>query len=140
MIFKPQYFKIYELVDEDTFLEYGERSWQFLDDRLLKTIDWVRRRVGPLVVNTKVSKGRGIRNWSGFRNPNCYCYSPTSQHSAGRAIDAVSHGATAQRIREMVLEEWPVNGHPWSVTMESGVSWFHIDVRQNKHLVNFFKG
>ncbi len=48
-----QYFRIEELVDKATFEKFNNKSWQFLDIRLLKTL---------LIIRTKLNKSMYINN------------------------------------------------------------------------------
>ena len=60
------YFDIQELVCRDTYNKYGNEAWQFLDDRLLANLLWIRENLGkPIYVNSWAIGGkfseRGLR-------------------------------------------------------------------------------
>lgn len=138
VIYKPENFNLVELVDPITYTTYGESSWKFLDERAVRTTQWVRDLLGiPITVNNW-HKG-GYRRWSGLRinDPRCDVYSERSQHTAGRGFDAVC-SLPAQEVRDRIAAEWPKTGLGWPITLESRVSWLHIDVRTNERIVNFF--
>jgi hypothetical protein len=78
-----------------------------------------------MVINSY--KWGGDRGWSGLRTKNSKYYSPTSQHSLGKAIDAVFSKYDVEEVRQYILdnqEEFPHIGG-----VELGVSWLHIDTR-----------
>ncbi|MCK5607863.1 hypothetical protein KAR91_38645 [Candidatus Pacearchaeota archaeon] len=135
----PKYFKVHEFVPYRDYREWGEGAWRFIDDRLPRVADWIRSQVGPMFINTYVCMPRGIRDNSGLRYPGSPFYSRHSQHSSGRAFDAVFRNVTAGDVRELIRDRWPVRGLGFSITMEEDVSWLHVDLRYNKELVNFFK-
>jgi hypothetical protein len=51
MVYKSQYFDLVELVCPHVYYKYGEWLWQFIDERLLKTLDFIRSKNGPVFVN-----------------------------------------------------------------------------------------
>lgn len=51
MIQKPQHFDLEELVCPHVYYKFGEMSWQFLDQKQLILMDWVREQLGPMFVN-----------------------------------------------------------------------------------------
>jgi hypothetical protein len=51
MIYKPVYFELEELVCPHIFYKWGDWVWQFFDERILKNLDWIRERNGPVFVN-----------------------------------------------------------------------------------------
>lgn len=51
MINKPEYFGLEEIVCPHVYFKYGERAWQFRDQKQLDNLDWVRLRLGPTFVN-----------------------------------------------------------------------------------------
>jgi hypothetical protein len=135
---KAKYFKIHELVPPDIYQRFGERAWMFIDPRLVLLIDELRNEFGRAAVNNYYWGGSRVA--SGLRVPTSPHYSPTSQHSHGRAVDMVFSDISADDARKRVIQ------HPekWlaivpSITLESDVSWFHVDVRNNHQCINVFK-
>jgi hypothetical protein len=51
MIYKPEYFDLEELVCPHIFYKFGEFIWQRFDERLLKTMDFIREKLGAVFVN-----------------------------------------------------------------------------------------
>jgi len=138
-MYKCKHFKAHELVPPAIYEKFGERSFMFLDDRLLMLCDDLRDEFGSATINNY--KWGGDRVASGLRSPDSPYYSPTSQHSFGRAVDILFKDHTAEYVRDVIKA---ANFNVFtdildSVTLEDGVSWFHIDIRNGKAGVNSFK-
>lgn len=63
---KCKYFKIYELVCNHIYEEYGEKAWIFVPTWMIETLDALREHFNaPIIVNTYHSGGdlrqRGVR-------------------------------------------------------------------------------
>jgi len=121
-------FKIEELVPPTVFNARGFKSWELIDDKLIITMDAIKARfpLGTMTINNWV--WGGDRRWSGLRTPDAAeYYSQTSQHSFGRALDAVFSAYDVEEVRQYILanpEEFPhVKG------VELGTGWLHVDVR-----------
>ena len=128
---KTKYFQIQELVPKAIYEKYGQRSWWFIDPRLCVVLDELREQTGTAIIINNAN-----RNWSGFRTPEFTGYSPTSQHSHGRAADCVADWDVSY-VREMI-----VNGEikfSYPVSIEDQVSWLHIDVRNQDEQVRVFQ-
>jgi len=125
---KSTKFKIYELVPVELYNSVHEDVlWQMMDPGLLATIDAIKAKFpkGSMIINSY--KWGGDRGWSGLRTKNSKYYSPTSQHSLGKAIDAVFTAYDVEEVRQYILdnsEEFPHIGG-----IELGVSWLHVDTR-----------
>jgi hypothetical protein len=68
-------------------------------------------------------------------------YSPTSQHSFGRAADLIFKDVTAEQVRQSMLKnrvKW--NSIVPSITLEKDVSWVHVDVRNGAPGINLVAG
>jgi hypothetical protein len=131
---KSKYFKIHELVPLHIYEKYGERAWQFIDDRVVLTLDFMKSRYKKKITVNNYFWG-GVRHWSGLRTPASPYYSETSQHSSGRAIDCLIEGMTAEDVRKDILR----NAHlfPYIKALEMEVSWVHFDVRNSDEIVLF---
>ncbi len=79
----------------------------------------------------------GDRQWSGLRTHASMYYSETSQHSFGRAIDAVFSDYTAEEVRLYIRNN--LGFFPYIKGIEDDVKWLHIDVRNEDSLVTFKK-
>ncbi len=130
-----RYFNIHELVPEHIYEKYGQKAWRFIDDRLIETIDTLKDDfpLGTMSINDYV--WGGDRNWSGLRTPKSEYYSETSMHSFGRAIDAIFSHYTAEEVRSYIIDNQDTYKHIKGI--ELGVSWLHIDIRNENNLVMF---
>ena len=136
----PKYFKAHEVVPQHIYGKFGERSFQFLDDRILRLADALREEFGSTVINTYAMGGD--RNWSGLRTSDSPYYSPTSQHSFGRALDMIFTKVSAETVRDHIKNpsnHWCSIAGVDSITLEDDVSWLHIDIRNGAKGVNSFK-
>ena len=142
MTYRPDNFIIQELVPKFMYDKFGERCWQLLDPRMLRGLQQLRDRFGPLVVNDWHTGGyfqqRGLRTWEFFIDddePIEYALelyaSSRSQHKYGRGIDCHSLAYTADEMREEVISG---NIETEFTAIESfpGMAWFHGDVRSVK--------
>ena len=134
-------FEVYELVPEAVYKLRGERSWQLLDQRALKTLEWLRGCLGACTVNDW--KWGGSYSQSGLRTFEFYLQgsnmTPTkakkkisdslSQHKYGRGFDCKFKKVDAESAREYIKKHWHKTGFDWAITLEEGVSWLHFDVR-----------
>ncbi len=126
---KSKYFKLKELVSEDVLAKYGDKAWEFLDDRLIITLDQIREALGkPMVVNTSSMKQRGYRankdpmvaNKSGY-----YC----SQHTMGRAVDFHVIGMSIEEVYNYIKENYKQFPYLRRLEhIESAPTWVHIDL------------
>lgn len=138
---RAEHFAIYELVPPIIHAKYGDFAHHFLDDRALRVIDAIRKRYGSMTCNNYIFGGS--RTESGLRTPECDYYSPTSQHSFGRAFDLIPAKITAQEIRDD-LEDFSIGvlklpASINSITIEDKVRWLHVDVRNNNPGLNIFQ-
>lgn len=139
-MYKCRHFAIQELVPPAIYELRGEKAWQLMDERLLYLIDVLRDEFGRATINNW-SYG-GDRKWSGLRTVTSPYYSPTSQHSLGRAVD-ILFTKPAKEVRESIIErphyfldsQVGIN----SITLEDSVAWFHVDVRNNHPGINLFQ-
>ncbi|MFH2141061.1 MAG: hypothetical protein ABIJ97_01465 [Bacteroidota bacterium] len=95
-----------------------------IDPRLVKADQMLRDHFGPVTINNWFHNLE--RNWSGLRTPESTYYSPTSQHTFGRASDKLFKDADAEEVREYIKKEWKKLG---ITCIEADVSWVHSDVR-----------
>jgi len=137
MQYKCKHFKIYELVDPDTYGLRGERAWELLDNRLLITLDALRVKFGKMTINNY--KFGGERKWSGLRTPDSPWYSTYSQHTYGRAADIIFEDYTADQIRKQILDNPDSPAYDYITAMEEDTSWVHIDMRNTTRIKTFKK-
>ena len=94
-----------------------------LDRRLIQSDQMLRDYFGTVTINNWWSGGD--RNWSGLRTPDSSFYSPTSQHTFGRASDKL-FTVPAEEVRKYIEE----NVKELGITcIETKVDWVHSDVR-----------
>ncbi|EMB9233725.1 hypothetical protein U9608_001221 [Vibrio alginolyticus] len=115
---------------------WGEKCWTLFDDRLLRTLDALRKRFGPCTINNW-SWG-GSFNQSGLRDVSFYGSVPKfeasrSQHKFGRAADCKFRDYSASEVRKYVLEN--PDEFPFITFLEVGINWFHFDVRNGDNIV-----
>lgn len=136
-MYKPKHFSANELFPNAVITKYGEQCWQFMDDRLLETIDFIREKIGKRIfVNVRYGdkkfQNRGYR--ANTYKTKLYC----SQHLHGRAVDFDVEGMPAKDVRDWLKENADILPHP--IWVEDAVTWVHIDVRQSdKGKIYFFK-
>lgn len=129
------HFAIHELVPQNVFHARGEKAWQLLDERLLKTLDRLRERYGSITVNNWYW-GRE-REWSGLRTKDSPYYSDYSQHTFGRAADCLFKKYTAEKIRQDILANPDDPAFELIGSIELGVSWLHFDVRNCDRIMTY---
>jgi hypothetical protein len=133
---KPRFFSLDELVCEDVYNFYGQIAWQFFDVKLLVTLDRLREKFNkPIFINDW--QIHGSQSQSGFRCLKCsivqakilsgemYC----SAHMTGQAADFTVQGLLAEEVRQWIVKN--ANLLPYPVRLEEGVSWVHLDTRDN---------
>ena len=137
---KSKYFKIQELVSKAVYEKYGEKSWEFIDERIIKILDLLREHFDkPITVNNWIFGGnlhqRGLRANKDeiVKNKSDYYI---SQHCLGKAVDLNVKGMTAQEVYEDILKnkgKFPLIARIENI--KNTPTWVHIDVAN----VNEFK-
>ncbi len=124
-----KYFKIQELVPKELFdLVHNDVLWGVFDDKLILSIDELKKTFnsGTMYINNWFW-GLG-RSQSGLRTKGSTHYSPTSQHSIGKAIDCVFSDYDREDIRTFIKNN--PDKFPYIRRLEGGVSWLHVDVKE----------
>lgn len=127
------YFKIYELVDEQVYNKYGEFAWNFFRSELLETLLFIRQYFDkPIIINNWKKGGkfsqRGYRSNLSYMvkdKKNLYC----SAHCLGAGVDFDIKDYSALEVREILLQIQDKLPHP--IRLEDGVNWVHLDVYNN---------
>lgn len=129
MITESKYFELKELVCPHVLRTYGQRSWQFIDTRLIYVLDSIRERIGkPIYVNHGDLTQRGLRCFkcdlvkAKIEAGEMYM----SAHILGKAADFDVQGLDAEVVRLWIAKR--ANWLPYPVRLESGVSWCHLDI------------
>ena len=139
-------FDIRELVDHQTWFNYGDRSWSKIDARLVDTINQIKQKYGYImIVNTwhmkKWNMFGDIREFSGYRPPGCSIGKQDGAHYKGMAADLLFYSSSgtiveSDHIRELLLSN--IDEFPYIQCLEIA-PWCHIDVMSEKDSV-FRKG
>lgn len=132
-MYKCKHFRIEELVPPSVFKEYGDRAWQFLDERALRTLDVLRDKFGKIIVNDWVFGGKN--KYRGLRPIFCKIGAPYSQHRFGRAFDCIFKEADIDEVRDYILEN--KKEFRYINAIELQVSWLHFDVRNCERIMKF---
>ncbi len=130
-MYLPRHFQAYELVPPTIFASRKDKSFELIDERVLITLDTLRDTFGPCTVNDWHWDG-GFEQ-SGLRTTDAPEYSPTSQHTFGRAMDCKFQEHPAAEIRDQVIQNRLL--FPYITFMEDDVDWFHFDVRNGQRIV-----
>ncbi len=120
-----RHFNIKELVSQAVYADRGEKAWQLLDERALKTIDKLRDVFGSVTINDW--QWGGENEYRGLRESSCTIGAKYSQHRFGRAFDCHFRNVSADSVREYILQH-PLE-FPFICSLEMNVTWLHFDVR-----------
>lgn len=108
-----------------------QRLLQLIDGRIIKMAQFLRDRFGrPLYINTW--KDLGDYSQSGLRTYNSRYYSPTSQHTFGRAIDIKFSDISPKEVFEDIVSNYKEYGDSFITTVEDveyTPTWIHVDCR-----------
>lgn len=152
-----KHFKLYDLVPRELYRQKGTKCWQFLDSRLLYSIDQVRNHFKlPLIINNwhrktldvsnkdeifKILKKDSVYQYRCFRPPWVKFGSPLGQHKMGRAATFTILGISSDEIRKELLDHQKNNEFRYITFLEGTDLNVSIDVRQtgseNMILSNF---
>ena len=135
-MYKCEHFSVHELVPPDVFNKRGEKAWELLDERLLITLDKLRKRYGSMTINNYYW-GKD-REWSGLRTADSPYFSAYSQHSFGRAADCLFKGISAEDVRQDILANPNDKDFVLIGSLELGVSWLHFDVRNCDRIKTYY--
>lgn len=130
MNYRPRSFLLQELVPPEVFEARGERAWELLNPLALMSLQSVRDKFGPIVVNNW--HAGGAYKESGLRAFDTSTGAAYSMHKFGAAYDCKSSTATPTGMFEYIIthrEEFPY------VTVLEDVqytpTWLHIDCRNH---------
>lgn len=134
----PKHFKIEELFPPEAIKLFGSNCYQYMDSRILWTIDSLREWLDlPIYINIP-SSGLFQR---GFRlEPVKAKYSP---HLFGRAVDFNIEGFSDEKTQNLIKDNFgKVTALRFITRIEDGTKgWTHIDcVNTGKDTLTIFKG
>lgn len=143
MVYRPQFFRLYELVCPEVYNKFGDLAWQFLDDKIVINIDWVRRTLNkPITVNNWHEGGdfdeRGLRCIQ-CKMVRDKCYQGqiyVSPHILGRAFDFDVKGMVADDVRVWLAAK--KDSIPYPIRLENHVNWVHMDSEETGLKIQFF--
>lgn len=126
---KSKYFKIQELVPSSIYYSRKESAWELIDSRLIITLDYLREKYGPILINNW--NRLGALNNRGFRDSDTNVGAKLSQHRYGRAADCsfLTKGILVKDVRDYIIMN-PTE-FPFITCIEMNVSWLHFDVRNH---------
>jgi len=137
MFYKPKNFSLQEMLPRDYYKRYsyvGDKLWGIFDERILKTSQALRKRYGPIIMNTwhmsPEKKARyGNHQWRGFRDCSCTIGASRSQHRFARGNDHVFLKITAEEVRQDILADPFHEDFKYITCIEAEVPWLHADCR-----------
>lgn len=119
-------FHIKEFVPKEIYNKWGANSIWFVDERLIRLVQFLRDEFGPITING------GSYNLSGFRPPDSKIGGKLSQHRFGRAVDLKFKDHTVQDVYKAILKNeshWMNKGLTTMENIAATPSWLHIDIR-----------
>ena len=150
-MYRSNYFSIQEYVPPRVYAQRGERAWQLLDDRLLRSDHALRKKFGAIIINNWHSQHliervqevytnwgvswNPVREWSGLRTVDSPYYSEFSQHPFGRASDKIFLDVTVAEVREYILKHQ--DEFPLIMSLELDTKWLHHDVRNCDRILTY---
>lgn len=133
---KSKHFKIQELVSKSVYSKYGEKCWEFIDEKLIITIDSLRDFFGkPITINNWLWNGnlqqRGLRTNTDdiVINKTNSGKTYVSQHCLGKAVDLNVKGLESEYVYSSILQN--KDKFPYIKRIENikdTPTWVHIDV------------
>lgn len=123
-----KHFEMYELVDRNTYMKFGDRAITLFNPHALEALDGLREFFNvPIMVNNWWGKdGQGMQ-YRGYRPENCPVGAQFSEHKKGNAFDCSVKGYTADEARKIILENQDNSLLIRIMRMEADVSWVHFD-------------
>jgi hypothetical protein len=143
MLYRPQFFHLYELVCPEVYNKFGDTAWMFLEDKTVINLDWIRRTLNkPITVNTWYDDGefdeRGLRCIQckivkdNFYQGKVY----VSPHILGKAYDFDVQGMTADEVRVWLAVK--KDFIPYPIRLEQDVNWCHMDTEETGLKIQLF--
>ena len=149
MPIKAKHFQLHELVCKHIYDKYGQTAWQFIDPRLIKTMDWIWKKLAeekgenPVIEINNYYWG-GSDTQSGVRCNLCNLVKSKtdkgqvymSAHITAQADDFSVKGMTAEEVRNWLVRNQ--DELPYPIRLESGVNWVHLDCRNTGQKIYIF--
>ena len=128
--YRPKHFALVELVGPEIFKERGDRCWELLQVPALLTLDAMRKRFGPIIVNDWFHGGNYSE--SGLRRFDSKTGAEYTMHKTGGADDCKFKLVSPIEAFNYILAH--PSEFPYLTTMEDAkqtVTWLHFDVRNH---------
>jgi hypothetical protein len=126
-------FTLQEFLPKSVYTQFGESGLWFVDPRLIKSAQWLRKMLGVQLIINNWNTGGTFQN-RGFRPNTSPQYKPFSQHSFGRAIDCHSPNMPHRDVYKWVLDNQDLILANTSFTTVEDISiatsWLHLDIRE----------
>ena len=131
------WFKLQELVDKETFEEYGPKAWMFFNSKALVALDNLRDFFkASITVNNWHIGGRF--QFRGYRPQDCKVGARLSQHRLGNAFDCDIKGYTAEEARQKILQNQNNPLLEKIMRLEGKVGWLHFDLKPPNNRIHVF--
>jgi hypothetical protein len=125
---RMKYFKMEEIVDKNTFENFGRSAWPLFPPYSLDMLDNLREFFGvPVIVNNWLEGGQF--QFRGYRPSWCNVGSSGSYHRKGMAFDCDVEGYTAEEARQKILANQDNELLKLINRMEANTSWLHTDCK-----------
>ncbi len=123
-------FWLHEFIPPDLYEMSLNNSTLFIDDRLIRLVQFIRDRFSkPIRINDWMDGG-GFVN-SGFRPPLCDIGAHFSQHKFGRAADLKIDGVSPEEVRRDIKANYQLYKEKTALTTIEAKTptWLHVDLR-----------
>jgi len=129
------YFKAHELVPPSVYKQYGEKSFRFIDEKILNILSFLRDYYkSPILINNYVYSGN-LKN-RGLRLEGLPFFKKYSCHSFGRAVDINVKGVPSDMLWEAVTgilsDDLKTLGLTAVESKEDTPTWTHLSVSNFK--------
>jgi hypothetical protein len=119
-------FDLWELVDPQSFTDYGEGCWSFFPEKSLYMLHGIRTYFNvPITINNWRSGGPFQQR--GYRGPSSTIGAALSYHKHGRAFDFDVKGMAAEQVRIEIKMHQDDPNLILIQRMEKLVTWCHAD-------------
>jgi hypothetical protein len=123
-------FIIQEFVPEHIYRTFKEKSIWFINPRMALFAQWLKDYTKSTVTINDWAFGGRFQN-SGFRAPDCRTGAALSQHRFGNAMDVKVKGYSADKIRDIIRENFAHLHKVFGLTTieKNTPTWVHVDFR-----------
>lgn len=141
-MYKCQHFSIKELVSPIVYKKWGEQSWMFFDENILKELDYIRETFGsPIIINNWANGGNlkqcGLRsNMDELVKNKKTLY--LSAHIMGKAFDLHSSYGYNQKLYNYIYNliiQGKLKFFKRLENFNNTKTWIHIDTFNNGQII-----